>query len=130
MDRATIGNMSPEYGSTCAIFPVDHVTLDYLRLTGRPEERVALVEAYMKEQGLFHDSAAPEPDFSDTLELDLGEVEPSIAGPGRPQDRMPLGRAKAAFEASLPSLLPPEPRRTQKGADARTLPEERLQCVG
>ena len=99
-------------------------------MTGRSEERVALVEAYMKEQGLFHDSAAPEPIFSDTLELDLGDVEPSIAGPGRPQDRVPLGRAKAAFEASLPSLLPPEPPRSQKGADARTSPEERLNVWG
>ena len=98
--------MSPEYGSTCAIFPVDHLTLDYLRLTGRPEARVALVEAYMKEQGLFHDSGAPEPIFSDTLELDLGEVEPSIAGPGRPQDRIPLRRAKEAF-AGLSALASP-----------------------
>jgi aconitate hydratase len=130
VDRATIGNMSPEYGSTCAIFPVDASTLDYLRLTGRSEERVALVEAYMKEQGLFHDSAAPEPVFSDTLELDLGDVEPSIAGPGRPQDRVPLGRAKAAFEACLPSLLPPEPPRSQKGAVARTSPKERLNVWG
>ena len=130
VDRATIGNMSPEYGSTCAIFPVDHLTLDYLRLTGRPEARIALVEAYMKEQGLFHHSGAPEPVFSDTLELDLSEVEPSIAGPGRPQDRIPLRRAKEAFAASLPSLLPPEPRRSQKGADARTSPEERLHVWG
>jgi aconitate hydratase len=130
VDRATIGNMSPEYGSTCAIFPVDVATIDYLRLTGRSEERVALVEAYMKEQGLFHDSAAPEPAFSDTLELDLGDVEPSIAGPGRPQDRVPLGRAKAAFEASLPSLLPPEPPRSQKGADARISADERLTVWG
>ena len=130
VDRATIGNMSPEYGSTCAIFPVDHLTLDYLRLTGRQEARIALVEAYMKEQGLFHHSGAPEPVFSDTLELDLSEVEPSIAGPGRPQDRIPLRRAKEAFAASLPSLLPPEPRRPQKGADARTTPEERLHVWG
>ena len=130
VDRATIGNMSPEYGSTCAIFPVDHLTLDYLRLTGRPEARIALVEAYMKEQGLFHHSGVPEPVFSDTLELDLSEIEPSIAGPGRPQDRIPLRRAKEAFAASLPSLLPPEPRRSQKGADARTSPEERLHVWG
>jgi aconitate hydratase len=130
VDRATIGNMSPEYGSTCAIFPVDHLTLDYLRLTGRPEARIALVEAYMKEQGLFHHSGAPEPVFSDTLELDLSEVEPSIAGPGRPQDRIPLRRAKEAFAASLPSLLPPEPRRSQKGADARTSLEEQLHVWG
>ncbi|WP_262269265.1 aconitate hydratase AcnA [Microvirga yunnanensis] len=130
VDRATIGNMSPEYGSTCAIFPVDHLTLDYLRLTGRPEAQIALVEAYMKEQGLFHHSDAPEPVFSDTLELDLGDVEPSIAGPGRPQDRIPLPRVKEAFAASLPLLLPPEPRRSQKGADARTSPDERLNVWG
>ena len=92
-DRATIGNMSPEYGATCAIFPVDQVTLQYLRFTGRPEERVALVEAYMKEQGLFHSATSPEPVFTDTLSLDLSSVEPSIAGPRRPQDRIPLSEA-------------------------------------
>src|SRR5690606_31435032 len=85
-DRATIGNMSPEYGATCAIFPVDAVTLDYLRFTGRSEERIALVEAYMKEQGLFHTADSPDPIYSDTLEIDLNSVEPSIAGPRRPQD--------------------------------------------
>src|SRR5205823_153049 len=126
VDRATIGNMSPEYGSTCSIFPVDHLTLDYLRFTGRPEERVALVEAYMKEQGLFHDRASPEPVFTDTLELDLATVEPSIAGPGRPQDRVPLRRAKQAFEDCLPSLLPPASPATRKGATARTSPDEQL----
>jgi aconitate hydratase len=130
VDRATIGNMSPEYGSTCAIFPVDHLTLDYLRLTGRPEPQIALVETYMKEQGMYHHKDASEPMFSDTLELDLGEVEPSIAGPGRPQDRIPLPRAKEAFAASLPSLLPPEPRRSHKGANARTSPDERLNVWG
>ncbi len=105
-DRATIGNMSPEYGATCAIFPVDQVTLDYLRFTGRPAERVALVEAYMKEQGLFHTATSPEPMFTDTLELDLNSVEPSIAGPRRPQDRIRLSQAKQAFRTALPSLLP------------------------
>jgi aconitate hydratase len=115
VDRATIGNMSPEYGSTCSIFPVDDLTLDYLRFTGRPEEQVALVEAYMKEQGLFHDAAAPEPVFTDTLELDLSTVEPSIAGPGRPQDRVPLRMARKAFEEALPGLLPPGHPPTQKG---------------
>ncbi|PZN17248.1 MAG: aconitate hydratase AcnA [Proteobacteria bacterium] len=119
-DRATIGNMSPEYGSTCSIFPVDALTLDYLRFTGRSEEQVALVEAYMKAQGLFHDANAPEPVFTDTLELDLSTVEPSIAGPGRPQDRIPLRKAKEAFEAALPSLLPPAPQPTQKGASAKS----------
>ncbi|MCL4767249.1 MAG: aconitate hydratase AcnA [Hyphomicrobiaceae bacterium] len=119
-DRATIGNMSPEYGSTCSIFPVDELTLEYLRFTGRSEEQVALVEAYMKQQGLFHDAGAPEPRFTDTLELDLSTVEPSIAGPGRPQDRIPLRMAKQAFERSLPSLLPPEPPATRKGATAHS----------
>jgi aconitate hydratase len=105
-DRATIGNMSPEYGATCAIFPVDEVTLQYLRFTGRSEERVALVESYMKEQGLFHSAASPEPVFSDTLALDLSTVEPSIAGPRRPQDRIRLSEAARAFREALPQLLP------------------------
>ena len=105
-DRATIGNMSPEYGATCAIFPVDEVTLQYLRFTGRSEERVALVEAYMKEQGLFHSASSPEPIFTDTLTLDLSTVEPSIAGPRRPQDRIRLSDAQRAFREALPGLLP------------------------
>ncbi len=113
-DRATIGNMSPEYGSTVSIFPVDSVTLDYLRFTGRSSERVPLVEAYMKEQGLFHTPESAEPRFSDTLELDLGTVEPSIAGPRRPQDRLSLPQAKQAFEAALPTLLPPARQQTAK----------------
>lgn len=99
-NRATIGNMSPEFGSTAAIFPVDGVTIDYLRLTGRPAEQVALVEAYCRQQGLWHDPAAPgyvEPVFSEYLELDLGTVVPSIAGPKRPQDRIALTDAKAGF---------------------------------
>ena len=99
-NRATIGNMSPEFGSTCAIFPVDGVTLDYLRLTGRPADQVALVEAYAKEQGLWHDPSAPgyvEPVYSEYLELDLSTVVPSIAGPKRPQDRIALSVAKQAF---------------------------------
>jgi aconitate hydratase len=105
-DRATIGNMSPEYGATCAIFPVDDETLRYLRFTGRPEWRVQLVEAYMKEQGLFHTTGSPEPRFTTSLALDLATVEPSIAGPRRPQDRIPLSHAKSAFAQALPSLLP------------------------
>src|SRR5829696_4114471 len=105
-DRATIGNMSPEYGATCAIFPPDQVTLDYLRFTGRPEERIALVEAYMKAQGLFHTPEKPEPVFTDTLTLDLNTVQPSVAGPRRPQDRIPLTEVKKAFRAALPSLMP------------------------
>ncbi|MFO7262309.1 MAG: aconitase family protein, partial [bacterium] len=104
-DRATIGNMSPEYGATIAIFPVDDATLRYLRLTGRSEERIALVEAYMKEQGLFHTADSPEPEFSDTLELDLGTVEPSLAGPRRPQDRVRLSEVKRSFLAALPTLV-------------------------
>jgi len=99
-DRATIGNMSPEYGSTCAIFPIDDETLRYLRLTGRPAELIALTEAYAKEQGLWHDPAA-EPRFSETLELDLSTIVPSLAGPKRPQDRVPLSSAKAMFRTAL-----------------------------
>ena len=99
-DRATIGNMSPEYGSTCAIFPVDDETLAYLRLTGRPEELVALTEAYARAQGLWHDPSV-EPRFSETLELDLSTIVPSLAGPKRPQDRVPLTDAKAMFRTSL-----------------------------
>ena len=104
-NRATIGNMSPEYGSTITIFPVDAETLRYLRFTGRPAEVVALVEAYAKEQGLWHDPAA-EPVFSETLELDLGSVEPSLAGPARPQDRVPLREAKPRFVAALGQAMP------------------------
>ncbi|MFV0452480.1 MAG: aconitate hydratase AcnA [Propioniciclava sp.] len=100
-NRATIGNMSPEYGSTIAIFPVDAKTTDYLRLTGRTEEHIALVEAYSKAQGLWHDPAA-EPRYSEYLELDLGDVVPSIAGPKRPQDRVLLSEAKEAFALAVP----------------------------
>ncbi len=117
-DRATIGNMTPEYGATCAIFPVDEVTLEYLRFTGRPEDQVALVEAYMTEQGLFHTADSRAPEFSDTLELDLDTVEPSIAGPKRPQDRIRLSEARRAFEEALPSLLPTPPADSAKGAAA------------
>jgi aconitate hydratase len=104
-NRATIGNMSPEYGSTVTIFPIDGETLRYLRFTGRSDERVALVEAYAKEQDLWHDPAR-EPVFSEALELDLSTVEPSIAGPARPQDRVPLREAKARFASALASSLP------------------------
>jgi aconitate hydratase len=106
-DRATISNMAPEYGATCGIFPVDAETLRYLRLTGRSEEQIALVEAYYKEQGLFHTSGSPEAEYTQTLELDLGAVEPSVAGPKRPQDRVLLKDAAASFEQQLPSLLSP-----------------------
>jgi aconitate hydratase len=102
-DRATIGNMSPEYGATCGFFPIDAETLRYLRLTGRPEERVALVEAYCKENALWHDPDDP-PTYSQVVELDLSTVEPSLAGPRRPQDRVPLREAKAAFLEALPTF--------------------------
>jgi aconitate hydratase len=106
-DRATISNMAPEYGATCGIFPVDAETLRYLRLTGRGEEQIALVEAYYKEQGLFHTASSPEAEYTQTLELDLGQVEPSVAGPRRPQDRVLLKDAAASFAQQLPSLLAP-----------------------
>jgi aconitate hydratase A / 2-methylisocitrate dehydratase len=105
-DRATIGNMSPEFGSTCAIFPVDAETLRYLEFTGRPTEQIELVEAYAREQGLFHSEESEEPTFSDTLELDLSEVEPSIAGPRRPQDRIAVAEAKQAFYTALEEFEP------------------------
>ena len=100
-DRATIGNMSPEYGATCGIFPVDAETLRYLEFSGRPPELVELVEAYCREQGLFHDEESEEATYSDTLELDLGSVEPSLAGPKRPQDRVSLSDAKRAYRVAL-----------------------------
>jgi aconitate hydratase len=104
-DRATISNMAPEYGATCGIFPVDAETVRYLRLTGRSEEQIALVEAYYKEQGLFHTSTSPEAIYTQTLELDLASVEPSVAGPKRPQDRVLLKDAAASFAQQLPGLL-------------------------
>ena len=103
-DRLTIGNMAPEYGATCGIFPVDNETLRYLTFTGRDEARVKLVEAYAKAQGMWRDANSPEPVFTDTLELDLSSVEPSLAGPKRPQDRVPLSGAKAGFAEALPGL--------------------------
>ena len=104
-DRATIGNMSPEYGATIGFFPVDDETLRYLRLTGRDPELIKLVEAYAKEQGMFRTDASPDPVFTDTLELNLATVEPSLAGPRRPQDRVPLTKAKSAFQEALPTLM-------------------------
>ncbi|WP_026642532.1 aconitate hydratase AcnA [Bifidobacterium tsurumiense] len=105
-NRATIGNMSPEFGSTCGIFPIDDVTLDYLRLTGRSEEHIALVEAYAKANKLWHDTTSPdyvEPQYSEYMELDLSTVVPSIAGPKRPQDRILLSEARQSFEKTLPA---------------------------
>jgi aconitate hydratase len=108
-DRATIGNMSPEYGATCGIFPVDKESLNYLRLTGRSEEQIALVEAYCREQGMFHDEKTPEAEYSELLTLDLNTVESSLAGPKRPQDRVTLSQAGESFRVALPSLLKPKP---------------------
>ena len=99
--RATIGNMSPEYGATCTLFPIDQVTLDYLAFTGRDADRLALVEAYAKAQGLWHDATSPEPVFSELVELDLATVEPSLAGPKRPQDRVGLSGVRGAFRGAL-----------------------------
>jgi aconitate hydratase len=107
-DRATIANMSPEYGATCGIFPIDKETLKYLRLTGRSEEQIALVEAYGREQGLFHDDKTPEAQYSELLSLDLVTVEPSLAGPKRPQDRVVLSQAGESFNKALPSLMKPK----------------------
>src|SRR2546423_3824129 len=106
-DRATIANMSPEYGATCGIFPIDKESLRYLKLTGRSEEQIALVEAYGRDQGLFHVEKPPELDYSDLLALDLATVEPSLAGPKRPQDRVPLSKAGESFNKALPTLMKP-----------------------
>jgi aconitate hydratase len=100
-DRATIGNMSPEFGSTCAMFPIDAETIRYLEFSGRPPERIALVEAYAREQGMWHDERSEEPTYSETLELDLSDVVPSLAGPKRPQDRVSLTESKASFRLAL-----------------------------
>jgi aconitate hydratase len=116
-DRATIGNMSPEFGSTCAIFPIDAETLRYLELTGRPTEAIELVDAYAREQGMFHDESSEDPVFSATLELDLGEVEPSIAGPKRPQDRIPLAQAKQAFLEAMSEFDPEAAGQMGNGVD-------------
>jgi len=107
-DRATIANMSPEYGATCGIFPIDKESLRYLKLTGRSDEQIALVEAYAREQGLFHDAQTPEAEYSELLSLDLSTVEPSLAGPKRPQDRVTLAKAGESFTQALPSLIKPK----------------------
>jgi len=123
-DRATIGNMSPEFGSTCAIFPIDSGTLRYLELSGRAPEQIALVEAYAREQGLWHDDQAEKPTFTDTVELDLGSVRPSIAGPKRPQDRVALSDAQDAFREALRQYVPStgEQADSQDEAIAETYP--------
>ncbi|HSV73360.1 MAG TPA: aconitate hydratase AcnA, partial [Chthonomonadales bacterium] len=106
-DRATLANMAPEYGATCGIFPIDHETIAYLRLTGRTEEQVDLVERYARAQGLYADADAPEATYSAVVELDLRSVETSIAGPRRPHDRIPLSRAAASFREALPAIAGP-----------------------
>ncbi len=113
-DRATIANMAPEYGATCGIFPIDKESLRYLKLTGRSDDQIALVEAYAREQGLFHDAYTPEAEYSELLSLDLATVESSLAGPKRPQDRVVLSKAGESFEMALPGLM-----KTAKG-DAKT----------
>ena len=131
-DRATIGNMAPEYGATCGIFPIDKETLRYLRLTGRSEEQIALVEAYSREQGLFHDEKTPEAEYSELLSLDLASVEPSLAGPKRPQDRVVLSQAGESFSKALPSLI--KPKAAAKAAPAaavnKTTTKERWEQEG
>src|SRR3954468_17186990 len=114
-DRATLGNMCPEYGATIAIFPIDAMTLDYLRLSGREAAHVELVEAYAKAQGMFREPGQPDPIYSETIELDLSTVEPSLAGPRRPQDRVSLKQAKSSFQAALPSMMVSS---AKKGAEA------------
>src|SRR6202045_2627443 len=115
-DRATIANMSPEFGSTCAIFPIDEETVRYLELTGRPADQIALVEAYAKAQGLWRVNGAPAADYTDVVELDLSTVEPSLAGPKRPQDRVPLHNAKAVYHASVKKMAE---ERSQKNPGAK-----------
>ena len=123
-DRATIANMAPEYGATCGIFPIDNETLAYLRLTGRSHSQVALVEAYAKEQGMFHEPGAYQTDYTDTLELDMGDVEPSLAGPKRPQDRISLKSAKSSYASALSTLL--EQRGSGGTAVATAAPQIRI----
>ena len=115
-DRATLGNMCPEYGATVAIFPIDEMTLDYMRLTGREASRVRLVEEYAKAQGLFRTNHTPDAEYSDVVELNLAEIEPSLAGPRRPQDRVSLKSAKGAFQKALPTMQAPS--KALKGASA------------
>src|SRR5712671_3470353 len=104
-DRATLGNMCPEYGATIAIFPIDAMTLDYLRLSGREDSRIALVEAYAKAQGLFRNLGDPDPSYGEVIDFNLAAIEPSLAGPKRPQDRVPLKGAKHGFAAALPGMM-------------------------
>lgn len=131
-DRATIANMAPEYGATCGIFPVDAETLRFLRVSGRSEEQVDLVETYMKEQGLFHTADTPTPEYTATLELDLGTVQPCIAGPKRPQDRVNLTDAPKSFHDALPGLLGPtlNPETSKSAPGAETAFSEAVTMDG
>src|ERR1700720_2380574 len=122
-DRATIANMSPEFGSTCAIFPIDEETIRYLELTGRAPDQVALVEAYAKAQGLWRVNGAPAADYTDVVELDLATVEPSLAGPKRPQDRVPLHKAKSVYQSSVKKMAE---ERAQKNRQATGVAEARV----
>jgi len=117
-DRATIANMAPEYGATCGLFPIDAETIRYLELTGRPPVVLRLVEAYAKAQGMFHSAGSPQAAYSDTLELDLSTVEPSLAGPRRPQDRVPLHDSKASFQAALKELQSGRPKAKEPSANS------------
>ena len=125
-DRATIANMAPEYGATCGIFPIDKESLRYMRLTGRSEDQITLVEAYARAQGMFHDANTPEAQYSELLALDLATVEPSLAGPKRPQDRVSLSNAGESFTQALPSLIKPK----AKTAAAVTTNENSVKQVG
>ncbi|MFT3762466.1 MAG: aconitate hydratase AcnA [Pseudoxanthomonas sp.] len=116
-DRATIGNMAPEYGATCGIFPIDNESLNYLRLSGRNEEQIALVEAYAKAQGLWHEPGAPEAEYSSVLHLDMGDVRPSLAGPKRPQDRVLLEKVKENYNTNLPTLTASRDKRSAEVSD-------------
>src|SRR5215475_10299248 len=126
-DRATIANMAPEYGATCGIFPVDAETLKYLRMTGRTPEQISLVETYCKEQGLFHTAQTQDAEYSQVVALDLSTVEPSVAGPRRPQDRAPLSKAKESFEKALPGLIGP---RTAKNGSKAAAPQQIARLEG
>ncbi len=132
-DRATIANMAPEYGATCGIFPIDAETLRYLELSGRPKPLIRLVEAYCKEQGMFHTVGAAEAQYTDTLELDLATVEPSLAGPKRPQDRVALHEAKTSFQKALKLMLDASPKAASRAAAVVTADiksEHRLESEG
>jgi len=132
-DRATIANMAPEYGATCGIFPVDEETLNYLRLSGRTEEQVALAEAYAKKQGMFRDAGSSDAEYTSIVELDISTVLPSLAGPKRPQDRVPLNSAKPMFHEALAALKQRHDyvknrKRTGRAPEGRGVSSERQCC--